>query len=92
MPSKWEGVLVASPLTIHIQDIEVDSCLLNADALRLSATGVSLNALYEDLLSSLIFPNPRPGSPQESPHFENGLISRLFGPLKGRTEGPKVPH
>ena len=29
---------------------------------------------------------------QESPHFENGLISRLFGPHAGRTEGPKVPH
>jgi hypothetical protein len=30
--------------------------------------------------------------PQESPHFENGVISRLFGPHAGRKEGPKVPH
>ena len=29
---------------------------------------------------------------QESPHFENGPISRLFGPHTGRTESPKVPH
>ena len=29
---------------------------------------------------------------QESPHFENGVISRLFGPHAGRKEGPKVPH
>jgi serine/threonine protein kinase, bacterial len=28
---------------------------------------------------------------QESPHFENGVISRLFGPHAGRKEGPKVP-
>ena len=37
-----------------------------------------------------------PGSlrcrPQESPHFENGVISRLFGPHAGRKEGPKVPQ
>lgn len=26
------------------------------------------------------------GSPQESPHFVNGLTARLFGPHKGRTE------
>src|SRR5271166_4967755 len=30
--------------------------------------------------------------PRESPHFANGLTSRLFGPHKGRTEGLKVPH
>ena len=30
--------------------------------------------------------------PQESPHFENRQISRLFGPHKGRTEGPAVPR
>ena len=29
---------------------------------------------------------------QESPHFENGVISRLFGPHVGRKEGPKVPY
>ena len=29
---------------------------------------------------------------QESPHFENGVISRLFGPHTGRKDGPKVPH
>ena len=29
---------------------------------------------------------------QESPHFENGVISRLFGPHAGRKEGPKVPQ
>ena len=34
----------------------------------------------------------RMASSQESPHFENGLISRLFGPHKGRTESPKVLH
>jgi hypothetical protein len=27
-------------------------------------------------------------TPQESPHFENGVISRLFGPHAGRKEGP----
>ena len=32
------------------------------------------------------------GTTQESPHFENGVISRLFGPHAGRKEGPKVPH
>ena len=28
--------------------------------------------------------------PQESPQFENGLISRRLGAHKGRTEGPKI--
>src|SRR5271165_2408452 len=28
--------------------------------------------------------------PQESPHFVNGHASRLFGPHKGRTEGPRA--
>jgi len=30
--------------------------------------------------------------PQEIPHFENSLTSRLFGAHRGRTEGPNVPH
>jgi uncharacterized membrane protein YbhN (UPF0104 family) len=29
---------------------------------------------------------------QESPYFENGVISRFFGPRVGRKEGPRVPH
>ena len=29
---------------------------------------------------------------QESPHFESGVISRLFGSRVGRKEGPKVPY
>ena len=31
-------------------------------------------------------------APQESPHFESGLISALFGPQVGRTGSPKTPH
>jgi hypothetical protein len=30
--------------------------------------------------------------PQESPHFASGPTPRLFGLIKGRTEGAKVPH
>ena len=30
--------------------------------------------------------------PQESPHFESGLISAHFGPRMGRTGSPKTPH
>ena len=32
------------------------------------------------------------GQPQESPHFENGLISALFGPHVQRMGSPKAPH
>ena len=50
----------------------------------------------EELLSTdelfVHFLTASPASPQESPHFVNGHASRLFGPHKGRTEGPKVPH
>jgi len=38
------------------------------------------------------FVTPMGSLPQESPHFVNGLTSRLFGPHKRRTEGPKVAH
>src|SRR5208282_3002258 len=31
-------------------------------------------------------------APQESPHFENGLISALFGPHVERMGSPKAPH
>ena len=31
-------------------------------------------------------------APQESPHFENGLISALFGPHVQRMGSPKAPH
>ncbi len=37
------------------------------------------------------FSGGRPGS-QESPHFENGLISALFGPHVERMGSPKGPH
>ena len=33
-----------------------------------------------------------PPEAQESPHFENGVISRFFDPYAGRKDGPKVPH
>src|SRR5271166_6579185 len=33
-----------------------------------------------------------PMAPQESPHFENGLISALFGPHVERMGSPKAPH
>ena len=38
--------------------------------------------------------DPNRGSPipQESPHFENGLISALFGPHVQRMGSPKAPH
>ena len=44
------------------------------------------------MIAGLVLRERRIVRAQESPHFENGLISRLFGPHKGRTEGPKVPH
>src|SRR5208282_1428910 len=43
---------------------------------------------FETEIASLV----RRGGAQESPHFENGLISALFGPHVERMGSPKAPH
>ena len=52
---------------------------------------LSENVINELIRRRRLSPDYR-ANPQESPHFENGVISRLFGPHAGRKEGPKVPH
>jgi hypothetical protein len=59
LQEKAGGVFVATPLTIKFPDVGMDPSLLDADALRINATVVTLKAQYEDLLTATIFPSPR---------------------------------
>ena len=67
----------------------IASAVLAYPALFIYLVNPPAGVVYSVLIIAFALTGLRP---KESPHFENGLISRLSGPHKGRTEGPKVPH
>src|SRR5271166_1197798 len=69
---------------IPVDSVRSDTAIARAERAKVAE---ELPPIAASLLSLA-----RGSSPQESPHFEDGLISALFGPHIERMGSPKAPH